>query len=50
MIKADGDSIGKTLKDFSYEFGVPEHLNFDGTQSQVGRNTHFMKTTKRLEI
>ena len=44
---ATGDSIGQSLTTFSNDFGVPEHLTFDGATAQVGRNTLFMKTLRK---
>jgi hypothetical protein len=46
MEKANGDSIGQSLATFSNDFGVPEHLTFDGATTQVGKNTLFMKTSE----
>ena len=44
---ATGDSIGQSLTTFSNDFGVPEHLTFDGATAQVGKNTLFMKTLRK---
>ena len=41
---AKGDSLGETLDDFVHDFGAPEHLTFDGFQSQMGKITHFNKS------
>ena len=38
------------MKDFISDYGVPEHLTFDGALVQTGRNTEFMKTIKKYEI
>jgi hypothetical protein len=47
----DGATIGITLKDFiSKNYGVPEHLTFDGALVQTGCNTMFMQTIKKYEI
>ena len=43
MTKADGQTAGFALQDFSHDFGVPDHLTFDGAMVQVGRKTRFMK-------
>ena len=43
----DGTTIGNTLKDFISDYGVPEHLTFDGALVQTGKNTEFMKTIKK---
>ena len=50
MTGEDGNSIGQSLKDFSQDYGVPEHLTFDGASAQVGQSTSFMKTIKKYEI
>lgn len=50
MAKATGDTIGDTLSDFIHDFGVPEHLTFDGAQAQVGKGTEFMKKIKKYSI
>ena len=46
MVFSTGDSLGYSYRDFSHDFGIPEHLNFDGYSAQVGRNTLFMKTVR----
>ena len=38
------DTIGKSYKYFCHDYGVPKHLNFDGSIAQVGKNTLFIKT------
>ena len=50
MKGATGDSIGYSLLNFAHEFGAPEELIFDGAQAQVGPNTLFMKTLRKLFI
>ena len=47
---AKGDSLGEALDDFVHDFGAPEHLTFDGHQSQVGRNTKFFKNLRKYNI
>jgi hypothetical protein len=47
---AKGDSLGEALDDFVHDFGAPEHLTFDGHQSQVGKNTHFNKSLRKYQI
>ena len=42
-----GDSLGYSFRDFCDDFGIPEHLTFDGYSSQVGRNTMFMKSRRK---
>ena len=49
MLHATGDTIGQTLVDFSHDFGITEHLTFDGATAQVGRNTLFMKTIRKYQ-
>ena len=44
MERATGDTIGQSLLNFGHDFGIPEHLTFDGASAQVGKNTLFMKT------
>ena len=34
--------IAPTLKSFSEEYGIPEHLTMDGAAVQTGRKTEFM--------
>ena len=45
MQKANGTQIGQSLNDFVHEWGIPEHLTFDGAMAQIGRNTDFIKLT-----
>ena len=40
---AKGESLREALDDFVHDFGAPEHLTFDGHQSQVGKKTRFYK-------
>ena len=46
---ATGDSIGQSLATFSNDFGIPEHLTFDGAMAQVGKNTLFMKNIRKYQ-
>ena len=41
---------GEALRLFCQEFGVPEHLTFDGSKEQTGRKTPFMKQIRRHDI
>ena len=41
--------MGYSCGYFSHDFGVPEHLTFDGYSAQVGRNTLFMKTVRKYD-
>ena len=50
MQNTKGDSIGNSLYDFVHDFGAPEHLTFDGFQSQVGKNTKFKKGLRHFNI
>ena len=36
--------------DFSHDFGVLEHLTFDGALAQTGKRTSFMKHIRKLDI
>lgn len=47
---ANGDKLGRSLRDFSHDFGVPEHLTMDGAMAQVGEHTLFSKTIREYEI
>ena len=49
MVLSTGDSLGYLYRDFSHDFGIPEHLMFDGYSVQVGRNTLFMKTVRKYD-
>ena len=49
MESLTGDSLGYLYRDFSHDFGVPEHLTFGGYSAQVGRNTLFMKTVRKYD-
>ena len=50
LTNATGDSIGSSLRDLTYDFGIPSHLTFDGASAKAGRNTLFMKTIRELDI
>lgn len=50
MSTANGEQIGQSLNDFIHEWGVPEHLTFDGAMAQKGRNTLFMNTLRKHHI
>ena len=41
---------GDALKVFCREFGVPDHLTFDGSGEQNGKNTTFMKQIRKHNI
>ena len=42
-LNTKGGSLDETLDDFVHAFGAPEHLTFNGFQSQVGKNTKFSR-------
>ena len=50
MVQATGDTIGDSLQDFIHDFGVPEHLTFDGARAQEGKNTKFMQSIRKHQI
>ena len=39
---------GEALKTFPREFGIPDHLIFDGFQEQCGKETESMKQIGRM--
>ena len=41
MVSLTGDSLGYSYIDFSHDFGITEHLMFDGYSAQLVRNTLF---------
>ena len=49
MVSSTGESLGYLYIYFSNNFGIPEHLTFDGYSVQVGRNTLFMKTFRKYD-
>ena len=49
-LNAKGDSLRETLYYFKHDFGSPEHLTFNGFQSQVGKNTNFFKNHRKYNI
>ena len=50
MQSTKGEAIGDSLYNFVHDFGAPEHLTFDGFQSQVGRNTKFRRGLRHYNI
>ena len=50
MLSAKGDPVGNSLNDFVHDFGVPEHLTFDGAQVQIGKKTLFQSTLNKHRI
>ena len=49
MESLTGESLGESYRDFSHDFGIPEHLKFDGYSAQVGRNTLFVKRVRKYD-
>ncbi len=47
--KVDGNHVGDTLTQFTSDYGVPEHLTFDGAAMQTGSQPRFMKALRRYE-
>ena len=41
---------GEALRIFCQEFGVPDKLNFDGSQEQNGKRTEFMHQIRKNDI
>ena len=50
MDKANNENIGHILGAFISEFGVPEHLQFDGAAVQVGSKTILQNHVINIEI
>jgi hypothetical protein len=48
--KIDGNHVGDTLTQFISDYGVPEHLTFDGASVQTGPKTRFMDAIRKYEI
>ena len=44
---ATGNALGQAYLDFCHDFGVPEHLTFDGATAQVGKKTLFMRSLRK---
>ena len=49
MVSLIGESLGYSYRDFSHDFGIIEHLTFDGYSAQVSPNTLFMKTVRKYD-
>ena len=47
MEDQSGDSIGQAYCNFCHDFGIPDHLTFDGYSSLVGKNTRFTKLLRK---
>jgi hypothetical protein len=48
--RVDGKHVGDTLTQFINDYGVPEHLTFDGASVQTGPKTRFMEAIRKYEI
>jgi hypothetical protein len=48
--KVDGNHVGDTLTQFISDYGVPEHLTFDGALVQTGPKTKILDAIQRYEI
>ena len=49
MVSSTWDSLGYLHREFRNDFGIPEHLTFDGYSAQVCRNKLFMKTVGKYD-
>ena len=47
MQAGSGYTTGQSYKYFCHDYDVSEHLNFDGTIAQVGKNALSMKTINK---
>ena len=50
LTELKGEAIGNTLNDFCHDFGIPEHLKFDGAMVQVGPKTLYQKLIRQFQI
>ena len=50
LTRVNGECVGDSLGDFVSDFGIPDHLTFDGAKVQVGNNTKFKKTIRKHDI
>lgn len=48
--RIDGDHVGNALTQFISDFGVLEHLTFDGASVQTGVRTRFMDAIRKYEV
>ena len=48
--RVDGYHVSDTFTQFISDFGVPEHLTFDGAAVQTGHETKFMQAICKYEI
>ena len=49
-LNARGDSLGETIEHSVHDFGAPEHITFDGFQSQVGNINKFFRNLCKNNI
>lgn len=48
--RANGQRVGDTLGSFIADYGIPDHLTYDGALVQTGTNTRFMDLIRRNDI
>ena len=48
--RATGEQVRNSLNAFIHEFGVPDHLIYDGTAVQVGSKTEFQEKIRSSNI
>ena len=49
MLLSAEESLVYLYKDFCHDFGIPEHMTFDGYVSQSERITFFMKAVRKYD-
>ena len=50
MRRANNDNVGNSMNDFINDYGIPDHLTYDGVAVQVGSKTKFQETIHRSRI
>ena len=50
LTRVNCKSVGNTLGDFVSDFGIPDHLTFNGAKVQVGSNTKFLNAMCQIYI
>ena len=48
--RANNENVGNSLNDFINDYGIPDHLTYDGAAVQVGSKTKFQETIRRSRI
>ena len=48
--RANNENVGNTLNDFVHDYGIPDHLTYDGAPVQVGSRTKFQDIIRRNRI